>query len=733
MRQLPFRSFCLAVLFCLASLVGVSLAADSIPQPDSADAFRTAASRGGDAVGGARLFSSAAQVCAVCHTVDGRGGKLGPDLLGVADKFDRNGLIRAVLEPSADILPGYETTVITTKGGKVASGIMRFSSETEIELVGADTKPVHIARRDVEQITISRQSLMPENLRSQWSPAQFADLIAYLETLHLPPPTTASRPDNPDTIPRAAKLIRFAPFVDAEVGLHRPVWFGPLTGREGSYLVVEVERGRIWRIDSTHAPVSKQLFANFHDQTRHGYIEGILGFTLHPNFAKNHRYFVAMHEPAADKVIMNVWERQAADDGLADSGKPPRKLLAVEMPHVNHNGCCLEFGPDGLLYVSFGDGGPQEDPNGYSQNMGSLLGKILRIDVDDRPLDRPYAIPPSNPFRTVAGARPEVWAFGLREPWRFSFDRKTGEMWVGDVGQNRFEEIDVVHAGDNLGWNIFEGFEPFSNRYRRDGERYVPPVLSYSHRHGVSVTGGYVYRGTRAPVLAGTYIFGDFETRRVWGLTRENGRLTRLVQLGQAPSRIAAFGEDADGELFLVGHDPHVIYRLDLAPADPAPTRVRMLAATSEHSGLLWRYSLARPPAGWESPAFDDHAWSESAGGFGTRGTPGAIVRTEWRTDDIWIRRPFGLADSDLTGLNAESIVLRIHHDEDAEVFVNGVLAADPRGYVSDYVELPLAAAAAKTLHAGKNVIAVHCHQTTGGQYIDAGLLRVERFQPKPF
>jgi putative heme-binding domain-containing protein len=689
------------------------------------DDYRSAAMSSGDAHRGARLFADDRGRCTVCHSVDGHGGKVGPDLLGVADKFDRAGLIRAVLEPSADILPGYETTVVTTQSGTVSTGILRFSGDTQVELAGADGKPIRIARRDIDAVTISRISLMPENLQVQWTQAEFADLIAYLETLHLPPPTTAARPDNPDVIARAARPIRIVPFVAPEVGLHRPVWFGPLAGHPGSYLAVEVERARVWRIDSPGPSVTKQVFVDLHDQTRHGHIEGVLGFTLHPDFPKNRRYFVAMHDPAPDKVIMNIWEGRAADDGLSDSGRPPRKILSVNMPHINHNGCCLEFGPDGYLYIGLGDGGPQEDPNGYSQNLGSLLGKILRIDVGDGSGHEPYSIPASNPFRARDGARPEVWAFGLREPWRFTFDHKTGELWAGDVGQNRFEEVDVIKAGDNLGWNIFEGLEPFSNRYRRESERYVPPVLSYSHRHGVSVTGGYVYRGRLAPALEGMYVFGDFETRRVWGLTRENGKLKRLVQLGQSPSRIAAFGEDIDGELFIVGHDPHAIYRLDLSTADPSPTTVRELMATSERSGLLWRYTLSAPPRGWEAADFDDRSWTESAGGFGTRGTPGAIARTEWRTDDIWIRRAFSVSADDLNRLDPEALLLRIHHDEDAEVFVNGILAASPRGFIADYTELPISPAAARALRPGRNVIAIHCHQTTGGQYIDAGILQI--------
>ena len=677
---------------------------------------------GGDAARGARLFADPQAACAVCHTADGRGGgKPGPALLGIADKLDRAGLIRAVLEPSADILPGYETTVVTTTAGATHSGILRFAGAQAVELVAADGQPVRVARADVESLTVARQSVMPEGLHARWSPAEFADLIAYLETLHLPPPA-AARPDNPAVIARAARPLRVVPLVGPEVRLSRPVWFGPLPGHPGSYLAAEIERARVWRVEP--AGGRKELFVDLHAETRHGYIEGLLGLALHPDFARNRRYFVALHDPARDKVAVNVWERRAAADGRADAGTPPRKLLTVDMPHVNHNGCCLEFGPDGKLYVGFGDGGPQEDPDGHSQNLGSLLGKILRLDVGDGTGDKSYTSPADNPFAARAGARPEVWALGFREPWRFSFDRRTGDLWVGDVGQNRFEEVAVVRAGENHGWNVVEGFAAFSDRHRRAGEKYVPPILSYDHRHGVSVTGGYVYRGTKAPALAGTYIFGDYETRRIWGLTHKDRKLTGLVELGRSPSRIAAFGEDADGELLLVGHDPHAVYRLDLSGVDSTPVLTQELVATSEAAGLPWRHTLAAPPAGWEAADFDDRGWATSPGGFGTRGTPGAVVRTEWRTADIWLRREFTLSAADVAGLETGAVALRLHHDEDAEIFLNGVSAARPRGWTGGYTELPAEPAAVRALRPGRNVIAVHCHQVSGGQYIDVGLVR---------
>ncbi len=695
--------------------------------PTPVEEYRAAAQRGGDIASGKKMFTDNQGACSSCHSVEGKGGKVGPDLLGIADKLDRDGLIRALLEPSVDILPGYETTVVATKNGLLLSGVLKYTTHRQVDLALPDGTTKRVDRDDIDELVVLRKSLMPDNLHAQWTPAQFADLIAYLETLRLPPSSAAARPDNPDTIARAAKPLRLVPIVTQALGIERPVWYGPMSGFPGAYLLVEIERAKIWRIEFGQGGPRKTLFLDLYDQTRHGYIEGILGFALHPDFAKNGRYYLAMHDPARDQVIVNVWERRASKEGIDDPTFSPLKLMGVPMPHVNHNGCCLEFGPDGFLYISFGDGGPQEDPDGHSQSHLSMLGKILCIDVNRSMAGKHYAIPETNPFRLREGYRREVWALGFREPWRFTFDRKTGELWVGDVGQNRFEEVAVVKRGENHGWNVMEGFEPFSAAHRRLGRVFVPPVLSYNRRHGVSVTGGYVYRGTKAPALEGFYIFGDYESRKIWGLLRKNGVLASLVELGRSPSRIAAFGENTDGELFLVGQDPAAIYRMDLSTVDPSPVTVRELAPTSEKAGILWRHTLTEPADGWTSASFDDKAWRMSPGGFGSPGTPGAIVRTEWRTADIWLRREFTLTEANLKELDPANCVLRIHHDEDAEVYLNGVLAARPRGFTSGYTDMPLDAAAIKALRAGSNLLAIHCHQVAGGQYIDAGLMV---FQP---
>ena len=228
------------------------------------------------------------------------------------------------------------------------------------------------------------------------------------------------------------------------------------------------------------------------------------------------------------------------------------------MDRVAHTGGVMAFGSsDGFLYVGVDDGGSQEGPEGNAQNLRLLLSSILRIDVDHRSPGFPYAIPVSNPFFKSPDPqlRKEIWAYGFRQPWRFSFDPITQDLWVGDVGQNDYEEIAIVRSGENHGWNVYEGHAQFSEKYRREGVYYAPPVVSLLRKHGVSVTGGHDYRGKRSPSYEGVYIFGDFESKRVWGLTQEDGTLKEIREIGQSPDRIASFGIDSSGELYVVGYD----------------------------------------------------------------------------------------------------------------------------------------------------------------------------------
>jgi glucose/arabinose dehydrogenase len=209
-----------------------------------------------------------------------------------------------------------------------------------------------------------------------------------------------------------------------------------------------------------------------------------------------------------------------------------------------------------------GDTGPQQDPQGHGQDMQLFLGKILRVDVDHRDDGLPYAIPADNPFRGRTDARPEIWALGFREPWRFTFDSVAGDLWVGDVGQDRVEEAAIVRRGENHGWNVYEGFEPFSNRYRKEGGTYISPVFAYKRKYGNSVTGGYVYRGDKRSSFYGVYICGDYTSKRIFGVTQQNRVLKSVLQIGTSPQFIASFGTDEQGNIYVVGYEG-MIYKLD--------------------------------------------------------------------------------------------------------------------------------------------------------------------------
>jgi glucose/arabinose dehydrogenase len=255
----------------------------------------------------------------------------------------------------------------------------------------------------------------------------------------------------------------------------------------------------------------------------------------------------------------------AGDD--VDTGSY-RELLAVEQPFPNHNGGEMEFGPDGYLYIAFGDGGGGGDPEGNGQDTQALLGKILRIDPASPSGGQEYGIPADNPFADGVSGRPEVWLYGVRNPWRFGFDRANGDLWIGDVGQNEWEEIDQLPAaagggrGANLGWNEMEATHPFEGGSNPDGG--VLPVFEYSHDEGCSVTGGVVYRGSAIPGLGGAYLFGDYCQGDVRALRVRDGQVTEERTFDAHVDQLVSFNEDADGEVYalsLLGG----IYRLDAA------------------------------------------------------------------------------------------------------------------------------------------------------------------------
>ena len=258
---------------------------------------------------------------------------------------------------------------------------------------------------------------------------------------------------------------------------------------------------------------------------------------------------------------LEVQVRAGGPAGVADPGSE-LIILEVDQPTNVHQGGTLAFGSDGYLYISLGDGGPLGDPDGNAQNTGVLLGSILRVDVSDASEAEPYSIPPDNPFvGSVGGAREEIWAYGLRNPWRFSFDPATGDMWAGDVGQDRYEEIDLIAPGGNYGWNTLEGTHCFNPRTACEGTGTVLPVVEYGTADGCSVIGGYVYRGPNAPWLQGIYLYGDYCSGEVWGIRHDNGRVAAHQKLADTDFRITSFGQDLEGNLYVLTQDSGV-YRV---------------------------------------------------------------------------------------------------------------------------------------------------------------------------
>jgi glucose/arabinose dehydrogenase len=246
----------------------------------------------------------------------------------------------------------------------------------------------------------------------------------------------------------------------------------------------------------------------------------------------------------------------------SETAKERRVILEVSQPYSNHNGGGLAFGPDGMLYIGLGDGGSAGDPEGNGQKLGALLGKMLRIDVTRKDAGREYAVPKDNPFVATPGARPEIFAYGLRNPWRYAFDPK-GRLVAGDVGQDRWEEVTLVERGKNLGWNTREGAHCFSPQEGCRTAGLVDPLFEYDRSLGLSVTAGHVYTGKRIPSLAGRFVFGDFGTGRLWALALPEGtKPVHVTFLGRFSYAFSTFGRDASGELYAADFGPGAIYRL---------------------------------------------------------------------------------------------------------------------------------------------------------------------------
>ena len=296
--------------------------------------------------------------------------------------------------------------------------------------------------------------------------------------------------------------------------------------------------------------------------------QGLLSIAFHPNYRQNGLAYIAYTN--RENVLIIARYHVLADNPNQLDPNSATNILIIPKPFLNHNGGQLQFGPDGYLYISVGDGGSGNDPNNNGQNTTSLLGKILRIDVNGRP---PYEIPDTNPHYPAENSRREIFAYGLRNPWRFSFDRETGDIWIGDVGQAEWEEIDFIPAaspgGLNFGWRRMEGTHCNIPSTGCVASLYTSPVIEYHHQvGGCSVTGGYVYRGSRFPRMYGIYFYGDYCTGNIWALQRFDDRVITNKLLFSGELLISTFGEDLAGELYVTDHNIGTVFHVtDARPA----------------------------------------------------------------------------------------------------------------------------------------------------------------------
>ena len=336
-------------------------------------------------------------------------------------------------------------------------------------------------------------------------------------------------------------------------GFDQPLFVTSAPEGSGRLFVVE-KRGTIRTLPGGHPFLDIR-----HRVLSAGPEQGLLGLAFHPRFRDNHYFYVCYTDQSGGNVVSRF---RASAPGQPTDPTSEQLLFWQEQPASNHNGGMLTFGPDGFLYIGMGDGGGANDQFAHAQNRQTLLGAVLRINVDQ---GEPYAIPPDNPFVQDSGTQPEIWLYGLRNPWRFSFDRLTHDLYLGDVGQDRVEAIYVRRAGEtggeNWGWPILEG-----TQCRDDDEcdrtGLTLPVVEYDHSLGCAVTGGYVYRGARYRLLQGAYLFGDYCSGRIWTLSQDDSGAWVLAEMLQRDIRISSFGEDEAGELYLTDLSDGVVYRI---------------------------------------------------------------------------------------------------------------------------------------------------------------------------
>ncbi len=376
--------------------------------------------------------------------------------------------------------------------------------------------------------------------------ATSAPVNTKISPTEIPTIDNAPTEPSPSTTPEAISATDFPDAGNYEwerfaSGFTRPLWLTPLPGSVTDLVLVE-QGGKVYTLNASASPT---LFMDLSTRISTGGSEqGLLGLAFHPQYESTQWFFVNYTDLNGDTVISRFTAGEGLDSEII--------LLKVDQPYSNHNGGQLIFGPDGYLYIGMGDGGSADDPLRNGQNVNSLHGALLRIAIEP---DGSYTIPEDNPFNSEDGL-PEIWAIGLRNPWRFSFDSLTGDLYIGDVGQRSWEEVNFLPAGtgagSNFGWSIYEGSHPFIDQ-QAGSDVLTMPVMEYGHDQGCSITGGYVYRG-EMPEWQGIYLYGDFCSGTVWGLLRNTEDDWVSKQLFQTQTRISSFGVDNNGEIYLLDY-----------------------------------------------------------------------------------------------------------------------------------------------------------------------------------
>ncbi|MEZ4318290.1 MAG: PQQ-dependent sugar dehydrogenase [Myxococcota bacterium] len=413
------------------------------------------------------------------------------------------------------------------------------------------------------------------------------------------------RPSNPTCVAPPARFVEEAE-VDTNrvwnsVSLSSPVGMYQAPGDPDHWYVIE-QAGVVKRFSTTEANPTAEVVLDITGPVLSGGELGLLGLAFHPDFASNGLAFLSY---TTNGPVSHVSRIQTSNNGQTWDAASNTSIIEVDQPFSNHNGGHIAFGPDGMLYWGLGDGGSAGDPGNRAQNLTNLLGKILRIDVSTQP----YTIPPDNPFVSNPALRGEIYAFGLRNPWRFSFDSATGDLWAGDVGQNAIEEIDRIEAGGNYGWRLKEGTDCYATN-PCDGGGLIDPVVEYNQDPGFSVMGGVVYRGSAIPELIGTYLYSDYYHGRIFAVvydpvTGAPGK-QRLVDTGRS---IVHFAQANDGEVFFLDHQNGGIYAIEPITGGVQPDFPTTLSAT----GCVDPANPARVNAGVIPYSANHPFWSDNA------------------------------------------------------------------------------------------------------------------------